>query len=135
MLVSSHLLSDIERICHQVVIFQEGHLRLQGTLNELIESHQATVIVNVKTGGSILMEFLTNEHQIKSRLIQPNSLEVFSEDDSIYDLLFQSAYALGLQIRQIQKRERKLEEMFLDLFNSNSESQRGSVRHVGRESA
>ncbi|MFX0114330.1 MAG: ABC transporter ATP-binding protein [Candidatus Hodarchaeota archaeon] len=128
-LVSSHLLSDIERICDHAVIFHEGHLRLQGSLKKLIEQQQATIIVNVKEAGQTLVDYLAKEHQIDSRLIRPNSLEVTYEDDMTYDLLFQAAYALGLQIRQIHKRERNLEEMFLDLFNSDANSRQFQFRH------
>ncbi len=130
-LVSSHLLSDIERICDHAVIFNEGHLRLQGPLTKLIERQQATIIVNVKEAGQTLVDYLMKEHQIDSRLIRANSLEVTYEDEGTYDLLFQAAFALGLQIRQIHRRERNLEEMFLDLFNSDVASQTGSVPAAG----
>ncbi|MHA2271992.1 MAG: ABC transporter ATP-binding protein [Candidatus Hodarchaeales archaeon] len=131
-LVSSHLLSDIERICEYAVIFNEGNLRLQGSLKELVEGQQPTIIITIKEGVTTLKDFLEREHQLACTPVRTNSLEIASADESTYDLLFQSAYALGLQVRHISKRERTLEEMFLDLFNSKSAPQEETIPATGR---
>ncbi|MFW9917351.1 MAG: ATP-binding cassette domain-containing protein, partial [Candidatus Thorarchaeota archaeon] len=130
-LVSSHLLSDIERICDHAVIFSEGNLRLQGSLKELVEGQQPTIIVNIKEGVTALKDFLEREHQLACTQVRTNSLEIAYEDESTYDLIFQSAYALGLQVRHISRRERTLEEMFLDLFNSESTPREEAISPAG----
>lgn len=130
-LVSSHLLSDIERVCDRAVIFSQGHLRLQGSLQELVAGQQPAIIINIKEGVTTLKDFLEREHQLACTQVSTNSLEIASEDESTYDLLFQSAYALGLQVRHISKRERTLEEMFLDLFNSEPTPQKETIPAPG----
>ena len=45
MVVTSHLLSDIEDICDRVIILYGGKIRATGTLNELLTMKQETRIV------------------------------------------------------------------------------------------
>lgn len=52
-LFSSHILSDVERVCDRVAILDHGRLRAQGTLKDVIESHAGvpSVLVEVEPGG------------------------------------------------------------------------------------
>jgi ABC-2 type transport system ATP-binding protein len=38
--LSSHLLADVERVCDHLVILAEGHVRLAGDIDELLHDHQ-----------------------------------------------------------------------------------------------
>ena len=37
-LFSSHILSDVERLCHRVVILNKGQKAAEGTIDELLET-------------------------------------------------------------------------------------------------
>lgn len=49
---STHILSDVERICDRIAFLHEGRIALSGTLEE---------IKNIRNGDSIELEFLTEQ--------------------------------------------------------------------------
>lgn len=49
---STHILSDVERICDRIAFLHEGRIALSGTLKE---------IKNIRNGDSIELEFLTEQ--------------------------------------------------------------------------
>jgi ABC-2 type transport system ATP-binding protein len=38
--IASHVIADIERVCDHIVLLSDGHVRLQGNVDELLESHR-----------------------------------------------------------------------------------------------
>ena len=42
-LLSSHLLADLERACDYLIVLQAGHVQLSGEVDELLESHRTLV--------------------------------------------------------------------------------------------
>jgi ABC-2 type transport system ATP-binding protein len=38
--LSSHLLSDVERVCDYLIVLADGHVRLQGVVDDLLADHK-----------------------------------------------------------------------------------------------
>lgn len=68
-LFSTHILSDVERICDRIAFLHEGKIALSGTLEE---------IKRVRNGDSIEIEFLTERDMDKERL-EPTLEDLFLE--------------------------------------------------------
>lgn len=57
-LITSHLLSDVEDICDRVVILYGGKVRAQGSLNELLTVSDSTRIVTPTLSGEVMEKVL-----------------------------------------------------------------------------
>lgn len=55
-LLCSHLLSDVEDLCHRVAIMYGGKVRAQGTCDELLESSEETILRTQTLDDSVLVE-------------------------------------------------------------------------------
>ena len=64
MLLSSHILSEVERLCDKVAIIREGKIIETGTLNEL--RHLTGTILNVETKQPMTsLDEIKGVHDIK----------------------------------------------------------------------
>jgi ABC-2 type transport system ATP-binding protein len=114
-IVSSHLLPDIERTCDQVVLLMRGKLRAQGSVKDLkrIEGHPVDVELLEKSpaflasigglGGEVL-----EERAYGYRLKLPGLVE----EQSV--LVMKAARESGAQIRGFAPAERSLEDAFVE---------------------
>ncbi len=57
-IVTSHLLSDVEDVCDRVIILYGGKIRAQGTLNELLEVSEANRIVTPALPAAAMTKLL-----------------------------------------------------------------------------
>ncbi|HLK16777.1 MAG TPA: ABC transporter ATP-binding protein [Fimbriimonadaceae bacterium] len=117
-IVSSHLLPDIERTCDEVVLVMNGQLRASGLISELkkIEGHPYDVELRepcpgfadiaVKNGGELL-DSRSNTY----RIIAPGVRE-----DAVKFLL-KCANEAKVQVRGLIPAERSLEDVFLNAIS------------------
>lgn len=114
-LVSSHLLKDIERVCDRVVVVMGGRLRAQGTIADLkrIDGHPVDVEV-LETSPSFVSRV-----QERGGTVAPPNHNVYritapGTVNDVHRLVLQAARDTGAQIRGFQVAERSLEEAFLE---------------------
>ena len=122
-LFSTHILSDVERICDECAILHKGRLVKQGKIQNLKDE-----------GGTqgFLIEFLRAEDAEKFMGIMSGGERVdmltlaYGGSKNISDPEIMMAMTLlvkeGIAVRRIERRERTLEEMFCDVLSS-SESE------------
>ena len=118
-LLASHLLDEVEKVCSHVVVIREGIKLYSGRVDELTASHG---VFEVKTDGDSekLIELLNNfegvistkideEHKIIATLGKPISAA------EINNYLFKNSITLS----HLVKRKPSLEQQFLTLTNKN----------------
>jgi ABC-2 type transport system ATP-binding protein len=114
-LVSSHLLPDIERVCDRVVVVLGGKLRAQGSIEELkrLDGHPVDVELrdpseafetSVRNRGGTVGKVASLVYRVQA----PGNRSVVTQ------LVFQAAAESKSQIRGYRLAERTLEEAFLD---------------------
>jgi len=118
-LLSSHILSEVEAVCDRVGILREGRLVDQGTLEELRHLGAQTVEVTFAGPAPVLPQ-LPGIHVASAG---PNALR-FEVADTIGPLIAALAGAGGHSIKTLTSREPSLEEIFLHHYD-------GSDGHVG----
>lgn len=118
-IVSSHLLPDIERTCDQVVLVMNGQLRAQGFIKDLkrIEGHPYDVELReaspafaetaTKKGGRLL-----DTRSSTYRIIAPGVQEEAAK------FLLACATEVGAQVRGLSPAERSLEDVFLNAISA-----------------
>jgi len=111
-LISSHLLSEIEQIATSVGIISDGKLLYQGTMQQLQASNRATM--HFATGEpsraeQVLLTLGYMPRRTDRRLI----LEALSDEE--VSRINRALVEQGIPVTRIEERKRSLEELFLDL--------------------
>ena len=118
-IVSSHLLPDIERVCDQVVVVMGGQLRAQGLIKDLKRIDGHPIDVEVK---ELSPKFVT-KCQERGFVVSPAKSMVYrvqgdGRPETMNLVLLQIAQQTGCQIRGLSLAERSLEDAFLQALES-----------------
>ena len=98
LLLSSHLLADIEHLCERLVILDKGRLVYEGSVKSFIEETQAKVTIR----------FYRRSDELEER-------EVTSENVNIE---IENLQRQGLEIYEVQRQRLSLEEAFVSKVRS-----------------
>ncbi len=112
--LSTHILPDVQAICDHVVILAKGRLRLNDRLETLNQTSKPTVTVRFegdpKTFKSRLagsrLEVTDGERDIELKVSNPS-------DSDLTQLIWQSADAAGVLIHSVVPAKNSLEEIFM----------------------
>jgi ABC-2 type transport system ATP-binding protein len=114
-LVSSHLLKDIERICDHVVVLLGGQLRAAGPIRDLksvkgqpvdveLREHNTDFVDHIQKLGMMVEELRRGEYRIYGD----------AQLDETARRVFDCARRAGAQVRHLALAQRSLEEAFLE---------------------
>jgi ABC-2 type transport system ATP-binding protein len=110
-LMSSHLLTEIERVCDYLVVIEGGRLVRSDNLSTFTGR---TEVLSVEADGPIagLAEYLLERgYGVRA---DAHTLEIDLEDDGAYDAIRDGAASLELGLIRIEERRRHLEDLFSD---------------------
>jgi ABC-2 type transport system ATP-binding protein len=108
-LMSSHLLGEIERVCDQLVVIDAGRLVRSGPVSRFTAA-TGTLLVEVEEGAESLALHLA-EAGLSAR---PDGRRVLVEivDETTFDLVRDAIVALGLALVRLERRRQALEDIF-----------------------
>jgi ABC-2 type transport system ATP-binding protein len=109
--VASHLLGEIERICDNLVAIEAGGLLRADTLDSFTKASQM-LMVEVEEGIAVLEEEL-ERRGLTARHYQ-RALLVPIDGDGTFDAVRDSVAALGLPLSRMERRRHQVEEIFRD---------------------
>ncbi|HEY6277711.1 MAG TPA: ABC transporter ATP-binding protein [Streptosporangiaceae bacterium] len=111
MVISSHLLGEVERICDQVVALEAGALLRADTITSFTHVRQV-LAVEVDEG----MPELAAELARRGARCEPEGrvLLVHLDGEATYDLIRDTIADLGLPLNRLEQRRRRVEELFAD---------------------
>lgn len=111
-LLSTHILHDVQRVCDQVIILVRGQVRLMDSMANLQRPSQATLSVNVVSEAARLQAALADQG-IQSDLSSPQELLVRGEaiDTS---MVWAASHACKVLIQRMEPARNSLEQTFLD---------------------
>lgn len=113
-LVSSHLLPDIERTCDQVVVVFRGRLQAQGLIKDLKRIEGAPVDIELREpNGAFLNALLMAKANLLYSEDYRYRIQALGTPEEVAKLVFSAARQSGAQVRGIKLAERSLEEAFL----------------------
>ncbi|MBB4636354.1 ABC transporter ATP-binding protein [Longimicrobium terrae] len=108
-MVSSHLLGEIERVCEYLVAIDGGHLKSAAPLHSFTGS-QHLLAVEVDEGTEALLAYLARagvEARTEGALVL-----LPLADDRPYDAVRDGAAELGLSLVRMERRRHSLQELF-----------------------
>ncbi|MCY3657385.1 MAG: ABC transporter ATP-binding protein [Chloroflexi bacterium] len=122
--MSSHLLSEIERVCDGLIVIDEGKLMRTGRIAELTDE-TAVLAVEVEWDADRLAEMLADrglEVQVLGR-----ELEIAGGgSDGVHDAILEAVVALNLPLVRMERRRRTLEELFRPDADGAAEASNGA---------
>jgi len=116
-LVSSHLLAEIERTATHVGIINKGHLLFQGTINELQDLSKPSVKIETDNQEKTIATLVSAGAEIVQQNEQTVSVTFKTKVDmgNMNTLLVQN----GITVFSIGKERKDLENLFLDITSKN----------------
>jgi len=116
--VSSHLLGEIEQICDQLVVIDGGKLLRSDTMTSFTQASQV-LMIEVDEGTAELATELAGRGLAPRR--SGRGLLVRIEDDATYDLVRDAVADLSLPLNRLEQQRRRVEELFRDNDDSAEE--------------
>jgi len=117
-LLASHLLDEVEKVCSHVVVIREGVKLYSGSVDEMSASH-GLFELNTNEPKNKLISILNNNSNIGSVKEEGDLIVAHltkeMEASEINNYLFKN----GITVSHLVKRKPSLEEQFLDLTNNN----------------
>jgi ABC-2 type transport system ATP-binding protein len=111
--LSSHLLHEVDRVCDAVVILDEGRAVESGRLADLRQTATASeVLIDVDGDRDVLLAKLT-ELGVSAAASDGTSVVATVTTDEMLDLVRDALADTGVGVRRLQRRTRSLEEVYL----------------------
>jgi ABC-2 type transport system ATP-binding protein len=123
--LSTHLLPDVERVCDHAVIMHHGQVRFVGSIDELrgARGRDSELAVEVKADAQKLADVL-GAAGATCKVTSPIALAVDLPADATSLLVFAKAREAGLQVRSIEVRRESVEAAFLRVIGEQPEAAR-----------
>jgi ABC-2 type transport system ATP-binding protein len=117
LLVSSHLLADIELVCDKVIVLSQGQLRFAGPLGDMRAGEVGRYIVEVKGDRDAFMRAL-EAAGCSNITFEEGELRVRLPDGKSTEVILRAAVTSGVQVRKLAAEKRTLEAAFLQAVGS-----------------
>ena len=114
-ILSSHLLDEVEAVCDNVTIIGEGVTIASGTLDELRDPDSTGVILDVDTTpewAAHVGQLLTGRGLTVT--VDGMRLVIEGADDSVFDAVRDACAHAQVGIARLQRRRLSLEDVFLE---------------------
>jgi ABC-2 type transport system ATP-binding protein len=115
-LLSSHLLDEVEKICDEVAIVDRGKVVVQGSIADLAAGGKQTILIATSDEEQALA--LLSEHRgVKSAIAEANGIRVTVSANSVeaQDDISRRLVLAGLAIRRFEPARVSLEQRFLEI--------------------
>jgi ABC-2 type transport system ATP-binding protein len=116
-LLSSHLLEEVERVCDAAVLLDGGRLAAAGTLDELT-GRDLGLVIEVDDGIDDLRAALELAGAAVTvdgpRLVVTATIGM--SEDGLYDLVRDEIARRGLGLHRLHRRRTSLEDLFLEVY-------------------
>ena len=109
-LMASHLMDDVERVCENIVLLHKGKLAAQGKI-EALKAIDKEVEIHV-WGSAGKMEETLKDRGMKVRR-EGRVMRIGHTGEDTYGNILQAAADVGTQVRRMHDHEATLEDLFL----------------------
>jgi ABC-2 type transport system ATP-binding protein len=116
-LLASHLLDEVEKVCTHVLVLRKGEKLYSGRVDEMISSHGYLELKADDTDK--LIQFLETKKMFGKIKVEDQLITAFLDEPmdakSVNQLMFEN----GIILTHLVKRKESLEEQFLQLTDNN----------------
>ncbi len=112
-LLASHLLDEVEKVCSHVVILRKGRKLYSGRVDDMMASHG---FFELKSSDSLkLLAFLENNNSFSKIKNENGLITAFLKEEMNSEVLNRSLMEQGIVLSHLVQRKESLEEQFLTL--------------------
>ncbi len=112
-IMASHILDEVEKICTHVAIIKKGNLLATGPIGSIINSDKTVELASEDM--SILKSFLGELNFIKSLNVVNHIIEVTMDADVDHSIINKMAQEKGILLTHFLARKKRLETEFLEI--------------------
>ena len=116
-LLSSHILADLEELCDQIGIIEQGTLLYTGEMRAALDRLQATARFEVRVGGSVTdaAAFLEQLDEVESVEIEDNAVWVALDSSADEGFLARRLVEGRFSLSYLARQNVRLEDAFLSI--------------------
>jgi ABC-2 type transport system ATP-binding protein len=115
-LLASHLLDEVEKVCTHVAILQKGQLLMAGNVNEVLLNEDFIELGAGSVATTGLQQLLRQLPGVKQIKVQEDHVQVyFHKDPMDPSELNRLCFEKGIALKHLQLRKRSLESKFMEL--------------------
>jgi ABC-2 type transport system ATP-binding protein len=115
-MLSSHVLEEVERVCDHVVALDEGRLVAQGAMDDLAGAFGGVELELVETSDlPDAVDRVAERLAASGATVQRNGTVITiggREDDALFDLASAAVADAGARLRRLGQRRRSLDDLF-----------------------
>jgi ABC-2 type transport system ATP-binding protein len=111
-IVSSHLLSEIEQVCDYLVVIEDGRLHSAAPLSDFTKA-SGVLVLEVEEGAEALAASLTAAG-LTVALVDQREVDVSIASEQAYDLVRDAVSQNNLALHRMELRRSRLEDIFDD---------------------
>lgn len=117
-ILSSHLLPDVESVCQEIFALSNGNLVVKGNIEELRTDQSQAFDLKIVGDRETFIDTLT-EHSFSTEVKTDGRLRVTStrEERTVGTVFFKIAHETGVQLRQLKEVEHTLEDVFAEVMD------------------
>ena len=112
-LLASHLLDEVEKVCSHVVVLRKGEMLYQGTVHNMIENNS---FFELKSNDMLRLKTVLDEQSfVENTIEEDGKLLVYLKQDIAAQELNSYLFEQNIVLEHLVKRKNSLEEQFLEL--------------------
>jgi ABC-2 type transport system ATP-binding protein len=109
-LISSHLLADVQQVSDAVILLDRGRVAAQGPLRELLSDTDTLFIELIEENAEFVARLRAAGLRVETR---GRDLRVALTDEAVFDTVRDAAAETGAGLLRLKRGARSLEEVFL----------------------
>ena len=115
-LLASHLLDEVEKVCTHVAILQKGDLLMAGDVNEVLSNEDFIEVGASGASTAELQRLLLPLPGVKQIKVQDDRVQVYFNGDAMEPSeLNRLCFEKGITLKHLQLRKKSLESKFMEL--------------------
>ncbi len=116
-IISSHLLSEIEKLVTHIAIINKGNLMFQGTLNELVNKQQQASNIFIETNDNALALQIIERNMVSANIENGRIVMAAISKTQLADINKQLVQNC-IDVFELYAAKNNLETVFMDLINT-----------------
>jgi len=130
LILCTHILADVERICDHVIMINRGRLVKTGTLEDMLQASKEYVLVRVSERPMGLVKALEAKGlEVDLRGAQ---VRVHAEGETVFHQILATAAEEDIPVRQIGRQAPTLDDIYVEAFRTDEdEVKRARSEEVG----
>jgi ABC-2 type transport system ATP-binding protein len=126
-LLSSHLLPDVEYVCENIIVLNAGEVLKQGNIKEMLIASKTVLNVRIRGVTEVLESFVKGLSGLgyKAELGKGGNVRVDAEQENrvegAYTAIMKAASGCGCQVRYVSQSVKSLEDLFIEVVRGEKE--------------